>query len=325
MSLISSVQVWVICAIALIFRADLTTAQSGGLSAEAGAWISTNGHQIKETGLSTPNTAALETNTTILPVDQTNGFSNARGGLTSGESYQLCYHSRNFLATSSKAIFVTGIAYRLDEADNRIDLAVPNLEIWASTFTNDVSRLSSHAAFNFGPDHTLVFSRQGFRVTAERNLSSPSDFQIDLPLTTAFFYDPKAGHLLLDINSRGPYTGVFGWVDGVGGEGDLVSKVRSLAAGDFVTPGVGDVIQLSFIRIPELNCVTDSSGRIKLTFVALDGISYAVDFKTNLAPEGAWLSLTNYPPGNQRSIDLFAPIENFEKYFRLSFTTIVPP
>lgn len=90
----------------------------------------------------------------------------------------------------------------------------PSVSIFLSTTSQTVAGLSSTFANNIGSNNTLV--RSGPLTIASANLpgsGTAKQFDIVIPLTTPFFYNPAAGNLLLDIENFN--AGNSGLIDAV--------------------------------------------------------------------------------------------------------------
>jgi hypothetical protein len=135
------------------------------------------------------------------------------------------------------------------------------LEITMSTTQKAETTLSPIYGLNTGFDESIVFSRSRFLMSSSSSVSGgPNVFDINIPLSTPYVYDPSLGNLLVDIRAYDPgsspqldaaYEGSFsGPRDGIGG-------VR----GDVAVPSggngpIGFVMKLTFEPVPEPRTVT---------------------------------------------------------------------
>ncbi len=96
--------------------------------------------------------------------------------------------------------FITQIAFRPNGSDfgtSAFFSTISNIQINLSTTDAAPGSLSTTFASNVGEDDTVVFC--GALSLSSSNEGSPKNFDIIIPLTTPFFYDPTEGNLLLDV------------------------------------------------------------------------------------------------------------------------------
>jgi hypothetical protein len=167
--------------------------------------------------------------------------------------YQQVYASSQFAAFNPGGEYISAIAFRSDAyAFARSFSTSPAAQIKLSTIAAGPDGLSTTFASNIGANETTVFG------PAPLSLSSAyagpggtlAPFDIVIPLTTPFFYNPAAGNLLLDIRNLFPGNthAPFDAEDAA----DSVSRVYSL---NVISPtGIADTFGLvtKFITaIPE--------------------------------------------------------------------------
>jgi hypothetical protein len=122
-------------------------------------------------------------------------------GLTA-ERYQQVYGSSDF---GSSPLMITGMDFT--PAGTPFSGTISNISIFLSTTAAPVDGLSTNLNSNLGADDTQIF---GGSLTLS-SAGVPGIFDISIPFTTPFVYDPAAGNLLLDVqNFSGGSTGVFG-------------------------------------------------------------------------------------------------------------------
>jgi hypothetical protein len=113
----------------------------------------------------------------------------------SSQRYQQVYGSSDF---GSSPITITGLAFTPATGFTApFSSVLPNVDISLSTTAAPVDGLSSTFAANVGADSTLVFG-------GPLPLSSagiPGVFDMVIPFTTPFTYDPERGNLLLDVEN----------------------------------------------------------------------------------------------------------------------------
>jgi hypothetical protein len=103
-------------------------------------------------------------------------------------------------AAFSQPILLTQLAFRPDALQASPASQSFTVQLFLSTTSRSVTGLSPTFAANLGSDNTLVFSGPLTLTTA--NLPGPGtakQFDITLPFTTPFDYDPSAGNLLFDF------------------------------------------------------------------------------------------------------------------------------
>lgn len=131
--------------------------------------------------------------------------------------YQQVYAASQFNSVPSGGAMITQIAFRLDGTDpTPFALTIANIQIDLSTARHGPDALSFTFANNVGADDTVV--RAGgplvLASTATTTANGTMSFDVTIPLTTPFFYNPAAGPLLLDVRNN----------SGAGVEGDFVTQ-----------------------------------------------------------------------------------------------------
>ena len=156
--------------------------------------------------------------------------------------YQQVYGSSQFGALSATGEFITEIRLRPDAANGSAFAAtLPDIQINLSTTAAAPDGLSATFANNVGVDNTIVFSRgplttsSGFTGPA----GGPKTFDIVIPLTTPFFYNPTRGNLLLDVRNYGGGTTTN--FDSDTTTGDSISRVLSNSLGNVNSPTANQV------------------------------------------------------------------------------------
>ena len=132
--------------------------------------------------------------------------------------YQQVYAASEF---GTSALRISGMAFRPDAETGRAFAAMlPSVSIFLSTTAAPADGLNGVLSANVGSDNTLV--RSGALSLASNFTGppdGPKDFDIVIPFSTPFFYDPTRGNLLLDLFTAGdsgtiPFDAVFA-IDGV--------------------------------------------------------------------------------------------------------------
>ena len=119
------------------------------------------------------------------------------------QRYQQVYAASEF-GDAGGPIRITALAFRPDTNmwASAFAGSLPRVQINFSTTAVNPGKLSLFFAENVGPDETVVFTgplalSSSFTGPAE----GPKDFDIRIPLTTPFLYDPKSGNLLMDVRN----------------------------------------------------------------------------------------------------------------------------
>jgi hypothetical protein len=171
------------------------------------------------------------------------------------------------------SIQITGVAFRLDANSGAFGPdTLPGLQVRVSTTSRAPDGLSTTFATNVGPDVTTVFSGDWTRSsTSAPGPGGTNVFDILLPFTTPFTYDPAGGNLLVDYigNPAGSLLLLFpSQTDTHDVVGDSVSNIVAEPASSptGITVGsFGVVTQFTFVptAIPEpTNCVLLGLGLI---------------------------------------------------------------
>ena len=160
--------------------------------------------------------------------------------------YQEVFGAVDFINFAPSGGYLSFLRFRADERLGRpfTPTVINNIQISLSTTARRPDGLSATFADNVGGDNTVV-------VNGSLTLSSPTghDFDIRIPFSQPFFFDPNAGNLLMDIRLfSGGATTVF---DAQESFGDSISSIfavdvnspiattittRGLVAGFLVTP-----------------------------------------------------------------------------------------
>lgn len=217
--------------------------------------------------------AALGSVAGAAPVVAPNAFAGIEGDLNNCipvagclgfNRYQQVFASSEFSAFGGPQ-FITEIAFRLDGlVGQTFTHNFSNVSVGLSTTAAAPDALSLTFANNRGADFTAVHSGLlALSATYNGAAIGPQAFDIVIALSTPFRYDPNAGNLLLDWQSFGGEASDFAAVDASFVEGDSVSRVWGLGAGDAMAVGAdtfGLITQFRTAGIPEpgtllLSCV----------------------------------------------------------------------
>jgi hypothetical protein len=157
-----------------------------------------------------PSQASAQTasGTRVVPGSWTNnsGTNSPLAGTPSSYRYQLLTGRKPELGTGT--IIINQIAFRAYPGTGPLNFTIANLTVYLSTSPfypnteNFKTLMSTTFANNIGSDNTLVFS-------GPKNVSSPGcagpspcPFDVVIPLSTPFVYNPGGG-LLVDIQATG--------------------------------------------------------------------------------------------------------------------------
>ena len=130
----------------------------------------------------------------------TNDYSFGSGTLREFSRYQEIYGAAEF---PTNPIFISQLRFRPNLSGVApFSTTISNLEVHLSATSRRPDQLSTTFASNVGTNDTIVF--QG-ALTISSQVSGPAggpkEFDIIVPLTTPFVYNPAAGNLLMDIRN----------------------------------------------------------------------------------------------------------------------------
>jgi len=170
-------------------------------------------------------------NTLIVPTSVANVTAGFGAGTLRAANLrnQQIYGAPNF--PPDVAMWITELRFRPDAVfGGPFNTTISSIQINLSTTTRNPDGLSTTYANNIGPDDTVVHSGP-LQISSQFTGSAggPKNFDIAIPLQTAFLYDPAAGNLLLDIrNSSGSSASAL---SGQGSSTDSASRVSGNLAG----------------------------------------------------------------------------------------------
>jgi PKD repeat protein len=173
---------------------------------------------------------------------------------TTSTRVQFIYDSTNFtLQGITSPILINNLRYRpATTTASWGGGSWPNVQIDLATCTSDYLAPSTTYAANMGPDLTTVHT--GAVVVQPGTGSGPTNWHIDIPLTTPFVYDPNGGDLVVDIQLDGT-----GW-SGSSTQADHVSATA-------VSPPLGT-------RIYNTTSATAATGTIGTNYAAVCEFGY---------------------------------------------------
>lgn len=152
-------------------------------------------------------------------------------------------------------ILISGIRYRPDQTQNTaFSDSFTNVEFRMSTSTVQLSNMMSQFDSNTGNDVKLV--RSGTLTVSTNNittLNGTKEFDIFIPFTDTFLYDPNKGNLTLDIRTfSAGNTGFIDWHSDTSSE--FVRDIFFDGSATAIDGGLGiggGVTQFEFILVPE--------------------------------------------------------------------------
>jgi hypothetical protein len=176
--------------------------------------------------------------------------------------YQQVYAASQFGAIAAGGGMITGIAFRPDAVyGNAFTHTIANIGIDLSMTTAGPGGLSLTFANNVGANDTTVFNGSLTLSSAFTGpAGGPKNFDILIPLTTPFYYNPAAGNLLLDIRnfSSGNSGGnLISALDATSANPTLVGRVYAFDASATSAPNsfdedtLGLVTQFTATPVPE--------------------------------------------------------------------------
>jgi hypothetical protein len=164
----------------------------------------------------------------------------------------------NLYAPVANGGWITDLFFRAEAHSCAFFATVSNVQIHLSTTQRPPDGLSPVFGENTGPDDTLVFSGS-FTVGSESCMAGTEPFDPDhVALSTNFWYDPRAGNLLLDVTVFQGVSGLIPPFDAVDIDGDSVSRVYagSVNATSGTTDTIGLVTLFGIAPIPALIAYT---------------------------------------------------------------------
>lgn len=122
--------------------------------------------------------------------------------------YQQVFDRSEF-SDLSRPMLLTEITFRPEGrilADGAVSGTIPRVEIRLSTTTAGPRSLSEAFADNVGPDEQVAFDGSLSLSSANVGNPGPKAFDLVIGLEAPFLYDPRLGHLLLEVrNFGGPF------------------------------------------------------------------------------------------------------------------------
>ena len=186
----------------------------------------------------------------VIPPDFT-----AQEGSTSSETLVSTYRKQElyeYHLFPSSPILIQQIRWRPDGPMGSSFNTVPfDLELKLSTVQKNANQLSLFFSENTGPDEIIVYDGSITLSSLKTGPGQgPADFDITLPLTTPFLYDPAAGNLLVDVKM--PMELQASPVDATSGSSGVGHVLALDPAADQASSAVNqaDILELSYSLAP---------------------------------------------------------------------------
>jgi hypothetical protein len=158
-------------------------------------------------------TSARDTNIVVpagLANTEGNGASNI-GFVPFAQRLIMLYSASQFGLPAGKRAWITGVAFRHDGPwgfPQAFTGTFPGISISLSVTPRSPAAWSLILAENLGPDVRNVFNGPLF-INATNTGGSPNPFDIRIPFTTPFEYNPSGGHLALMLETVGGPQSLF--------------------------------------------------------------------------------------------------------------------
>ncbi len=178
------------------------------------------------TAVATGPASTLVVPNALANVEGNSGNFNPFNKGTNTMRYQQVYAASQFGTVPVGGAWITAIAFRADAGWGGFATTLPAIQINLSTTAKAPDGLSVTFTNNVGANDTVVFN--GPLTLSSAATGNPRAFDIVIPLTTPFFYNPAAGNLLLDVRNTG--GGLTTQFDAVNANGDSVSRVDGVPA-----------------------------------------------------------------------------------------------
>ncbi len=167
---------------------------------------------------------------------------------------QQVYVASQFAAINPTGGLISEIRFRVDASfGSAFSTTLPSVRVDLSTTSIGEATMSSTFASNVGADDVIVFGAAGGSPLSLSSaaLGSPHAFDIVIPLTTPFFYNPTLGNLLMDVRNFGGGSTTF--FDAVSTTNDGVARVYGGSGSVNAPTGTFDSLGLvtAFTIVPE--------------------------------------------------------------------------
>jgi len=202
-----------------------------------------------------------------LQVVVPNGFAGVEGNSASGDlfrtsssTFQQIYSASAFSFLGGATGRIDGIAFRFDGADRQSFIGDwPSISVLLSTGSREPDSLSTRYGENAGSDAVIVYG--GSLSIVAPDFPGVRPFQVVIPFSTPFFYDPSRGNLTVSIAASSGPTNLF--LDGQFTFGDSVGRVFGGTSPVGITDTMGLITRFDITPVPE-----PSTGALVLAGVA---------------------------------------------------------
>lgn len=167
---------------------------------------------------------------------------------------QIVFDASQFAIPAGASGRINSLSFRLNGASSdAVQYVFGGGSVTASTTTRTPDGLSPVFADNVGLDAVTIFNGAVAYGAAYQPGQSPQPFAQNIGATTAFWYMPSQGNLLLDIRGRSGQTLFAGGLDAQSTVGDSISRV--FATSELFASGTADslglVTRFDFTVVPE--------------------------------------------------------------------------
>ena len=243
----------------------------------------------------------------VVPLGLTNVEGNGDSGiLTQAAREQTVYAATNF---PPQPIWITAIHFRPDatySGGRAFTNTISNIQFHLSNTTNAPYQLNATFASNTGTNVTTVFNGA---LALSSQFSGPAQgpkaFDIVVPFTTPFLYDPQAGNLVVDIQNFSGETTSSVDENGVSNEGASRVSIANPNASSG-TPDIGAAVMQIIYTVASQSptiisqptnqtVMVGGTAGFSVTAIGIPPLSYQWNFNgTNIAgATSATLTLTN--------------------------------
>ncbi len=182
--------------------------------------------------------------------------------------YQQVYAASEF---GLDPIYIEAMLFRPDsDTGNAFSTSFTSVQVNLSTTPLGPDTLSPTFAANVGPNDTIV--RSGALTLSSADVAVPGNtraFDVLIPFTTPFLYNPSLGNLLLDVRLITDIASTQ--FDAHNLVGDSVSRVY--AGGSTSTTGTTDTLGLvTMFQTSAVNAVPDPASSLSLIMMGIGGL-----------------------------------------------------
>lgn len=197
----------------------------------------------------TLGTALAQLQVVVVPNDAANveGNSSSADLFVNGTARMVqVYSATEFNFSGAPTGRIDGVAFRLESGTAPV-VGFWNVSVGVGTTSRSPDGLSPIFDDNLGADSIMV--RAGlFGISATNNTVSPRPFEVQIPFTSPFFYDPTRGNLALSIVALGSSDVLL---DAQFASGDGVGRVFGPNSLSGTVDTLGLVTRFDFTPIPE--------------------------------------------------------------------------